>query len=78
MEEWQDMLGGRHCGICEADALDKALQLTDKAARLRQQAQQWKPAPRIARSCIEGGGVDTLDLDSKRPLQAQPEGFAGA
>lgn len=47
LEEWTDLLGGRHCGICEAGTLNKALQLADRAARLRQQAQRRKPILRV-------------------------------
>jgi len=78
LEEWIDLLGGRHCGICEADALNKALQLADRAARLRQQAQRRKPTARIAPRCVAGGRVDTMDPNSTRPLQGQPESIAGA
>jgi hypothetical protein len=69
LEEWTDLLGSRHCGICEVDTLDKALQLAEQAARLRRQAHSRKPAPRIAPGCVAAGRIDTLDLDSKRPLQ---------
>jgi membrane-associated PAP2 superfamily phosphatase len=35
LEQWQDGRGCRRCGVCEADALDKALKLVERAARLR-------------------------------------------
>jgi hypothetical protein len=77
LESWQNLLGRERCGSCDRDGLDKALRLADKAAQLRRQAQPRKPAPRIAPGCVAAGRVDTLDLDSKRPLQSQPEGLAG-
>ena len=77
LERWQDLLGRQRCGVCEVDTLDKALQLANKAARLRSQAPPRKPALRIAPGCVAAGRVDTLDLDSRRRLQGQPEGLAG-
>jgi len=35
LEEWTDLLGRRRCGVCERATLDKAIQLADRAARLR-------------------------------------------
>jgi hypothetical protein len=55
LESWQDALGRERCGVCEADALAKALQLAERAARLRKRAQSRKPAPRIASCCVVGG-----------------------
>jgi len=78
LEQWQDLLGRQRCGVCEADALGKAIKLAERAARLRQQAQPRKPAPRLAPGCVAVGRVDTLDLDSGKPSQGQPEGFGGA
>ena len=78
LEEWTDLLGRQRCGVCERATLDKALQLADRAARLRQQSQQRKPAPTIAPGCVSGGMVDALNLGRKRPLQSQPAGFGGA
>jgi hypothetical protein len=45
LESWQDLLGRQWCGVCEVDALGRALQLAERAARLRKQAQSRKPAP---------------------------------
>ena len=45
LERWQDLLGRQRCGVCEAETLDKAMELAERAARLRQQAQPRKPAP---------------------------------
>jgi hypothetical protein len=42
LEEWADLLGRRRCGVCERATLDKAIQLADRAARLRQKAQRQK------------------------------------
>jgi hypothetical protein len=77
LEQWQDLLGRKRCGVCDADVLHKSLQLVNRATRLRQQAQSRKPAPHEPRCCIPGGQVDILDVDGHRPLQRQPEGFAG-
>ncbi|MFZ1933325.1 MAG: hypothetical protein WCB27_01330 [Thermoguttaceae bacterium] len=62
LEEWTDLLGWQRCGVCEADTLEKALQLANRAARLRQQSQQRKPAPRIAPGCVSTVPVDTTTL----------------
>ena len=35
LEHWQDGLGRRRCGVCEADALARARRLAETAARLR-------------------------------------------
>jgi len=78
LEEWADLLGGRHCGVCEADALGKALRLAELAAWLRQQAPPRKLAPKIAPHCVAVGSVDSLDPGDKRPLQSQPAGYDGA
>ena len=77
LESWTDLLGRERCKVCEANILDKALQLAEKSARLRKQAQPRKPAPRVAPCCVSGGMVDTLDLGDNRPLQGQLEGFGG-
>jgi hypothetical protein len=37
-----------------------------------------EPAPQDCDGCVSGGTVDTLDLDTKRPLQGKPEGLRGA
>jgi hypothetical protein len=42
LSQWQDILGRRRCGVCEAEALDTALRLAERAARLRKQAQPRK------------------------------------
>jgi hypothetical protein len=34
LEQWQDLLGRQRCGVCEADALGRALNLAERAARL--------------------------------------------
>jgi len=78
LEQWQDLLGHQRCGACEADALNKALELANKAARLRSQAPPRKPALRIAPGCVAAGRVDTLDLDNKRSLQRPLAGLGGA
>jgi hypothetical protein len=78
LEEWTDLLGRQHCGVCERATLDKALRLANRAARLREQAQPRKPAPRIAPSCVSGGMVDTQDLGGNRPTQEQTEGLVRA
>jgi hypothetical protein len=77
LESWTDILGGQHCGVCERATLDKALRLAERAARLRQQAQQRKPAPRIAPGCVAAGRVDMQDLGDKRPTQGELRGFGG-
>jgi hypothetical protein len=77
LEQWQDALGRQRCGGCEADALGRALKLVERAARLRRQAQQRKPAARIAPGCVPGGSVDTQDLGSKRPTQGRLRGLCG-
>ena len=76
LEEWTDLLGGRHCGICEADTLDKAIQWVDQAYRLREQAQPRKPTSQDSPGCVSGGMVDTQDLGSGKPLQAMLGGFS--
>jgi hypothetical protein len=77
LEKWWDILGGEHCQQCQRATLDKALQLADLAARLRQKAQPRKPAPRIAPGCVAAGSVDILDTDNHRPVQSQPRGLCG-
>ena len=67
LAEWIDLLGGRHCQICEAETLNKSLRLVELAARLRKQAPARTPAPRIAPGCVAAAPVDTLDLGDKRP-----------
>ena len=78
LKQWQDLLGRQRCGRCEAGTLGRALKLAERAARLRTQAQPRKPAPRLAPGCVAVGRVDTLDLDSGKRSQGQPEGFGGA
>ena len=78
LEQWTDLLGRQRCGVCERATLDKAIRWADRAARLRQQAQPRKPAPRIPPACVSAGMADTLDLGSNRPLQGQPRGLCGA
>ncbi len=78
LESWQDAIGRQRCGRCDAGILDKARELADMAKRLRQQAQRWETAPRIAPGCVAPGMVDMLDPDGKRPAQGQLEGFGGA
>jgi ribosomal protein S27AE len=75
--QWQDLLGRQRCGVCEADALGRALKLAERAARLRTQAQPRKPAPGIAPCCVANGSVDTLDLGDKRPTQGRLRGLCG-
>ena len=77
LESWRDLLGRERCGVCERGLLDKAFQLTEKAARLREQSPTRKPAPPLPRCCVSGGIVDTLDLGGNRPLQGHPRGFVG-
>jgi ferredoxin len=78
LEEWQDALGRQRCGVCERAALDKAIQLTELAARLRTQAQSRAPAPRIAPGCVAAVPVDALDLGEQRPSQGRLRGLCGA
>jgi hypothetical protein len=78
LEKWWDILGGEHCQQCERATLDKALQWVELAARLRQQPQRQKPAPRIAPGCVAAGRVDTQDIDSGKPLQAMLGDFSMA
>ncbi len=47
LEEWTDLLERRRCGVCERETLDKALQLAERVARLRKQAQPRQSAPKI-------------------------------
>ena len=77
LEQWQDALGRERCGNCEREILDKALELAERAAWLRKQAQPRKPATRITPRCVAAGQVDTLDLVAKRPVQGQLRGFGG-
>ena len=77
LESWQDALGRERCGVCEADALDRALELADKAAWLRRQDQERKSAPRIAPCCVPAVSVDTQDLDSKRPRESNQRALWG-
>jgi hypothetical protein len=77
LEQWQDLLGRQRCGVCEADALGRALKLAERAARLRTQAQPRKPAPRLAPGCVPVGSTDTLDLGDKRPTQGRLRGLCG-
>ncbi len=67
LEQWQDALGRQRCGRCEADALGKALQLAERAARLRKQAQSKKPARHDCAPCVAAGRVDMQDLGDKQP-----------
>ena len=75
LEEWIDLLGGRHCTVCEADTLDKALRLADRAARLRKQARMREPAHLGSHGRVPGGVVDIPDLGNNRPQQRPLEGF---
>ena len=59
LESWEDALGRTRCGVCEADTLNKALRLVERAARLRKRGQPRKPAPRIAPRCVPASSVDT-------------------
>ncbi|MEN6452083.1 MAG: hypothetical protein ABFC96_16455 [Thermoguttaceae bacterium] len=78
LEEWTDLLGGRHCQQCDGDWLRRALDWAERAARLREQSATRKAAARIAPGCVPAGLVDTLDVGSKRPAQGQSEGFGRA
>jgi hypothetical protein len=78
LEVWTDLLGRQRCGVCERGILEKAMRLVEQAARLRNQISQQEPTPRIAPCCVSGGIVDTLDLNTARPLQGHPRGFDGA
>ena len=78
VEHWQDAMGGGHCQRCEVETLDKALKLTERAARLRTQAQQRPPAHQDCACCVGRGRVDILDLEGTRPVQAMLGGFGGA
>jgi len=37
LEEWADLLGGRHCGQCQGDLLRRGLDLLDRAEKIRSQ-----------------------------------------
>ena len=77
LEKWTAALGRQRCGVCDGATLEKALKLAELAARLREQAQRRKPAPRIAPGCVSGGMADTLDLGDKRPARCVYGGCAG-
>jgi hypothetical protein len=67
LEQWQDALGRQRCGVCERVALNKGLQLAQRAARLRKLTQPRKPAHQDNAGCVPGGVVDMLDPKGKRP-----------
>ena len=45
LESWTDLLGRERCGLCERATLDRAIQLSDRAAWLRKNAQPRKQIP---------------------------------
>ncbi len=51
---WDDLAGGRHCGVCERDKLARSLRLVDRAARLR--AETGLPPRAPAADAAEGSG----------------------
>ena len=55
LELWQDGLGRRRCGNCEAETLGRSLRLVKRATQLRKRGQPRKPAVRIAPCCVSGG-----------------------
>jgi len=59
LETWSDLLGNRHCAGCDRDRLARALQLADRAARLRR---NHPPVPRAGNG--RPGGVQLVNLTS--------------
>jgi hypothetical protein len=78
LEEWTDLLGRRRCGVCERDILEKAIDWASRAARLREQAQRQKPAPRIAPGCVAAGRVDMLTISAQPANGERSEALARA
>lgn len=73
---WQDVGGRWRCEACDADALARSQRLADAAARSRQ---RWPAgtAPRTAPGRGPAALSDSQHLDSRRPSERTPGGFAG-
>ena len=71
--------GGSGAECANVQPSTRRLQWADRAARLRQQAQRQKPAPRIAPGCVAGGiGSILWTSAASGPLQSQLRGLCGA
>ncbi|MDY0170715.1 MAG: hypothetical protein RBS80_29510 [Thermoguttaceae bacterium] len=73
---WQDAAGRWRCETCDADTLARSQRLIDGAARSRQ---RWpaESAPRTAPGRSPAAPPDSEHLDSRRPQERPPGGFAG-
>jgi hypothetical protein len=65
-----DLLGGRHCGRCEAQRLARSRRLAEKAERLRRAAPPKKPASPVAPGCEETRADDTQPAKGPSPSAA--------